>query len=338
MKTFRANFDDVSTLGAKRSVALEVEDAAVDFNGRRRPKLMAAPRDRVSKLENTVAKLSAELVLRCTQLADLCNVRQQQANDLINACDEIDRLSKSINALQNTITQLENGAATRENKLMQLDKENISLRLQLDNSLKESTAVLQRLLSVETAFNDRELAIVSTQERYAQIKVALTAAQAETFRLSASAEEANQRHGNDLNQQGAQFKDQIRKFECAAVEQNRQLKYLEESRAKLASRCDDLSKVVVTLESEKANAQKKYESQAVAVLETILRVERESAERKINELTAELQHERVERLNSERTSAGIRKDIVILLPKLAALQSRATSSELDPFVSENSAA
>jgi DNA repair exonuclease SbcCD ATPase subunit len=316
MKAFRPNFDEQYNIGPKRSAALEVKDAAVDFNGRRSPKIMTIPRDRVREFKNTISKLSAELSLRCTQVADLYNLQQQQANDLTKACDEIDRLSKSINALQDTITHHENETATRENKLIQLGNENITLRSQLNNSLKESAAVLQRSLSVETAFNDRELAIVSAGENYAEIKTELTAALAETFRLSAAAEVENQRHRNELNRQNLQFNEHIKKIDDVAVERTRQIEYLEKSRAELASRCDDLSKAVVALECEKANARQEHESQAVVVLETLLRVERESAECKINELNAEIRRERAKHFNTERNLAGLRESFALLLPKL----------------------
>jgi hypothetical protein len=54
------------------------------------------------------------------------------------------------------------------------------------------------------------------------------------------------------------------------------------------------------------------------VLEALLKVERETAEQKIAELTAALEQERVARADAERTSTTMRKDIVHLLPKLVA--------------------
>jgi hypothetical protein len=54
------------------------------------------------------------------------------------------------------------------------------------------------------------------------------------------------------------------------------------------------------------------------VLEALLKVERETAEQKIAELTSALEQERVARADAERTSTTMRKDIVHLLPKLVA--------------------
>jgi len=338
MKTLSPLFDEMRRLGATKSVAPDGVDTALDFEGRRWPTLSPIPRDRISELENTIEKLSTELALRCTQVADLYNIREQQANDLLISCDEIDRLGASVGALHDRIAVLENDAIPREKAFLQLDKENIGFRLELDKSRKEFAALLERLLGVETGFNDREIAIVSTQEKYAQMKTELIAALAEKFRNSQTIEDANRRHRDELNQQSAYFKEQITGLEGVAVERSRQIKTLQESEARLASRCESLDQIVHTLQHEKKCAQGKYGSHAVEVLETLLKVERENAENKIRELTAVLQHERVEYFNTERTSAGIRKNIVLLLPKLAALRSADASSELDPATHRNNAA
>ena len=92
-------------------------DQAFDAEGRRWPILSAAPRNCVSKLESTIGKLSAELNLRCTQVADLYNTQQQQANEILSACDEIDHLVKAVHAHQGTIAQRETEAAAAKQKL-----------------------------------------------------------------------------------------------------------------------------------------------------------------------------------------------------------------------------
>lgn len=330
----------------------EAVDAALDHDGRRWPTLPSAPRDRVNELEAAIEKLSAELSLRCTQVADLYNIRQQQAGELLTACDEIDRLSKVIDTFQGTMAQRDTEEAATRQKLDLLDKENISLRLQLEQARKESADLLQRLLGVETALNDREVAIVSARESNSQLKEELTAAKAEltatkteltatkaeTVSLMAAIEKANRQRCDELNQQTAQLKDQIKKLEAAAAERDIQLRALEKARANLANRCDDLTKNVEALESVQKNSREKVISQSVEVLETLLKVERETAELRIKELTDELQRERLEHSAAERASAGIRENIVQLLPKLVELRNRPASPEPDASISSNSAA
>jgi hypothetical protein len=55
-------------------------------------------------------------------------------------------------------------------------------------------------------------------------------------------------------------------------------------------------------------------------------------------LTAELQRERLEHSAAERASAGIRENIVRLLPKLVELRNRPASPEPDASISSNNAA
>ena len=68
--------------------------------------MVAAPHHRnIAALEETIAKQSAELNLRCTQVADLYNLQQRQANELQVACEEIDRLSGTISTLLDKTAQ-----------------------------------------------------------------------------------------------------------------------------------------------------------------------------------------------------------------------------------------
>ncbi len=78
--------------------------------------MVAAPRqNNIAALEETIAKQSAELNLRCTQVADLYNVQQRQANELQVACEEIDRLSGTISTLlEKTAQQEADAEATKK--------------------------------------------------------------------------------------------------------------------------------------------------------------------------------------------------------------------------------
>ena len=91
----------------------------------------------MAELERTVAKLSAEITLRCTQVADLHNIKQQQESELLNACEEIELLIKSIDLLQFAITKYDEDAAIEKQKLAQFEAENSDLRLQLETVQKE---------------------------------------------------------------------------------------------------------------------------------------------------------------------------------------------------------
>jgi hypothetical protein len=101
MKIFRFFFDDRpnfavkrqgSTTRAKNSFDQDDEqflpaamqsdqrkNAALDAGGRCWPELPIIPQNRIATLESKIAEQSAELTQRCTQVADLCNIREQQA-------------------------------------------------------------------------------------------------------------------------------------------------------------------------------------------------------------------------------------------------------------------
>jgi|SRR5450631_249555 chromosome segregation ATPase len=307
--------------------AFKEMDPALDCEGTHWPKSPTVARNRISELESIITKQLAELNLRGIQIAELCNVRQQQDSELLVACDKIDRLSKLIALFQDAVTRHETDAAAAKLKLIQSDKEKTALRAQLDTALTESTALLQRALSAETAFNDREIGIVAIQEKIEQIKAS------EKIRLATAIEDVSRQYHNELNQKSTHFKNQIRMIESIVAERNAQVVEIEEARAKLTYRYDDLAKIVDTLECKQQLTQNKIESQisTIEVLETILSVEREAAELKIGQLTAEFQRGCLEHAAVERASATMRKEIVLLLPKLAARQDE-TSRPVDTSV------
>jgi len=363
MKLFRFLFDDRPNLAVKNhgsttraknsfdqtdarflptaSQGGQRKNAALDAEDRRWPELPIIPQDRIASLESKIAKQSAELTQRCTQVADLCNIREQQAIELHDACDQIDRLGESIAGLHDTILQHETEAAAAKQKRLLSENEKFALHLQLDKAKGECADLLQRSLSAETALNDKNIVIASAQEKIDNLNAKIIAMPAETIRLTtAIKEEANTRHRHELNQQRAYFDNQIKKLEGAVAKREMLLKDLEIKRAKLAERCDDLFKIVNVFESTRRLVRDKIESQAgqIYTLETLYRVEREANELKIKELTVELERERVERSAAERTSATIRKNIVPLLPKAAAQRILPLSRDQKELVSHNTAA
>ena len=316
-------------------------NAELGAEGRWWPELSIVPQDRIAILESEIAKQSAELTHRCTQVADLCNIREQQAIELQDACDQIDRLSESIAGLQDTIVQHEAEATAAKQKLLLSENDNFALRLQLDKTKGECAELLQRSLRAETALNDKNMVIASAQEKIDNLNAKLVAIPAETIRLAmAIKEKANNRHRHELNQQRAYFDNQIKKLEGIIGERDIRVKDMEIARAKLAERCNDLSKIVSVFESTRQLARDRIESQTghIHTLETLFRVEREANELKIRELAAELKRDRVERAAAECTLAAIRKNIVPLLPKDAFQRNLPYSREQEKSGPQNTAA
>jgi hypothetical protein len=318
-------------------------DLALDPDGRRWPKLPSVPLEPpvpVKTLENTMTEQSAELALRCAQIADLCNIRQQQAVDLQNACDEIEHLCASIAGLEDRVARHESEAVTAMQNLMRSENDKATLRAQLDRAQRESAELLQRLLRDETALNDQELALASALERIEELKAELATKPEESARVAAAVEEANRWHLNKLNRRSMHFEEQIKKFEKVISQRDIEIENLKLAHAKAEARCDDLAKTAASLEKTQQYERKKVEwgAEQVEFLETVLRVEREASELKVAELTAELRRARVEPVTAERATGAMRKDGVLVLPKLAARRGRLDAIESDTSISRTDAA
>jgi chromosome segregation ATPase len=316
MKMREVNFDDPSTRAVNRRGSTKRNRSSVEpqlaVDERRWPVVLIPQRNDFVTLEETIAKQSAELNLRCTQVADLYNIQQRQANELQTACEEIDRLSRTISMLVETAAQHESEAAAAKKKVAFLENERTDLRTQLHKALKESSELSRRLLAIETVFNDRETTIASTLEKVELLNAELIAAAAERFKLVAAGEGEKQRYRGELYQQKSTFESQIRKLESIAENQGKQISGLEEARDKLARRVD--------------------------VLEILRNSEREAAELKIKQLSQELQRERQGHSAADRASAEMRKEIVFLLPKLEAQRNQPNAPEPGTDVPRNNAA
>jgi chromosome segregation ATPase len=302
-----AEFNDPSN--RRGSARRSAQPAEPSFDARAWP-VVAAPQQRnVSALEDMIAKQSAELNLRCTQVADLYNLQQRQANELQVACEEIDRLSGTIATLLEKNAQQDADAAEAAQQIALLESEKTALRVRLETALADASDLSQRLLSVETAFNDRETSLASAQEKIDTLNSELIAASADTFKIVAVTTGEKQRYRSELNQQKASFEARIKALEATASAQDTQVKTLEEARTRLARR--------------------------VEILETLRKSERETAEFKIKELTEELQRERLGHSAEQRAFAALRQETNSLLPVAVAQNQNAG---LDSFVPHNSAA
>jgi len=307
-----AEFNDPSNRrGAARRSAQPAEPV-LDAHARAWPVVAVQQHRNISALEDTIAKQSAELNLRCTQVADLYNLQQRQANELQVACEEIDRLSGTIASLLEKTAQQNAEAEVAKNQIALLETEKTALRARLETALADSSDLSQRLLSVETAFNDRETSLASALEKIDALNSELIAASADTFKIVAVTTGEKQRYRSELNQQKASFEARIKTLEVTASAQDAQVKTLEEARTRLARR--------------------------VEILETLRKSERETAEFKIKELTEELQRERLGHSAEQRTFAALRDETTSLLPTPVAKINEPRAAGISSFVPHNSAA
>ena len=247
---------------------MKFREPVFDIGREHWPTLPDAPYADISALENTIARQSAELHRRLTEVVELYNAQQQQANELQTACEEIDRLNRIISTLQETTEQYKTDAAAAQNKITLIENEKADLRERLDKALRESGRLADRLLAMQTAFNVRESNVASALEQVELLNSELATASAERFKLVAAVQGEKRRHRSALNQQTSILEDKIARAEALASSQESKIKALEESRGKLEKR--------------------------IGVLDALLKSERDVAELKIKRLTEELRRSRPE--------------------------------------------
>lgn len=290
--------------------------ASLELDERPWPTLDVPPKQGPSPLEKKVADQERELSLRCTQVADLYNLQERLSAELQVAHSEIDRLNAAFAELQDTATHHVAKAAERKKAVTVLYQENVVLNGKLDKAHDETATLSRKMLSLETMFNDREAVITSALEEADLLKAQLAAANEEIAKLTATIDETNQRRQDEDSRQSGMIDDLKHKVESLFVDHGIQLK----TRDKLAKRCDELTKTTAALETAQQESKSKLAAQAehARFLETVLRVERETADAKIKELTEKLEHERVQRAAADDASAAMRREMALLLRQFAA--------------------
>ena len=156
--------------------------------------------------------------------------------------------------------------AAAQNKTAIVENEKEAWRAERDSATRESKALAERLQSMEAAYNVKQSNVAAALEQVEFLNSEVVSASAERFKLVAAAQGEKRRHRTALNQQTSALEDKIKRAEALTATQATQIKHLEEIRTKLDKR--------------------------VEVLETLLKSEREVAERKITRLSEQLSAER----------------------------------------------
>ena len=205
-------------------------------------------------LNEKLARQSAELNRRLTEILELHNVHQRQANELQDAHDEIDRLSQTVSALQEAVTQYQAGAAAAEDEIVLLESEKAALQAQLDGAFEESKTLADRVLAAEAAAKRREENIASSLKQIGFLNAELMAASSERFKVVAAMQGEQRRQRSAFNQQKSMLEIRLQEKEALAATQAATIKQLEGVRDELDKR--------------------------FRVIEALLTSEREAAERK----------------------------------------------------------
>lgn len=311
----RAGIDLDEDLFSPAASSGQATPATADLDGRLWPVLDTPPMPGPSVLEKKIAEQERELSMRCTQVADLYNLQERQTAELQVAYAEIERLNAAFAELQGTATEHAMAAAERKKTTTALHQENAILRSKLEKSQNDIADLSNKMLTVETLFNDREMVITTALEQADLLKAELATAVEERSNLTKAIDEAEQINQSDRARTSATIDELNRKVESLFADHGIQLK----TRDRLAKRCDELAKTVAALESENSDIKIKLSAQGehTTFLEAVLRVERETAEARIKELTEKLEQERQQRAIADRASSAMRQEMAILLRHIA---------------------
>lgn len=288
-----------------------------DADGRRWPRLADGPRERDSGLEQIIDAQKKELARRCAQIADLSNAHQQQAEALLIAREAIESLDQSVTLLQQALTQQERETAAARQELARCEEERNALRAELEQAGALLAASAQRERDAGSALEERDRMIAAARDRIAAIEAELAAQPAQgaepaAARAASVPEPASGEREALLQQRIAALADQL-------AARDRQIGKLDGIVAKIAARYTRLLEANKALESERSQSRDMLKAQAdsITTLAAALRAERDAADRRIAELAGDLRREHEAHAAADREAATFRREIALLLPRLA---------------------
>src|SRR5262245_36280928 len=234
---------------------MKLIEPAFDPAGEFLPASFDAPQKDIRALEDTIARQSAELNLRLTEVLELHTIQSRQAAELEAAHEEIDRLKLTISKLRSAAAQQRMDAVAAQDEIASLENRKADLREQRAGAQREVDKLADRM----AAFDAQKANTAAALKQIGDLNSELVAAAAERFKLVASVHGEKRRS----NQQASFWQSKIKNTAAMAETREMQVKHLQDVRGKLNER--------------------------IQVLEALLESEREVAERKIARLTEEIE-------------------------------------------------
>jgi chromosome segregation ATPase len=334
---------------------------------------LTAAQQGLSALESVKNEQAAELGVRRARINDLQWRLQQESVELQTTRDENRRLGERVTAADKLIVQLEAESESTRIKLTLTEKERAGLQSSLEQALNESARMSRRLVEADNALaaaharlrqmesgltesetdrtrltvaldetNERHLTELNNQRaRYEALQVRATTTERlldeARQMMAARAEELrslDRRFGEATNVRGA-MEGKLGQVEAALAERETELKNLEQAHAALADRNEALTKAVHTRDRGVRLADAKIQAMEdrIMLLEGELRSTQQAAEQRIEDLSAHLQREKLDRAMAEGALEAGRKDVARLLRELT-LQNR-TIAAADPDTRAN---
>ena len=302
-----------------------------DATGRVWPQLAMPPATQDKAPDAKPATQPDQVAERDLVIADLTGQQLAQAEELRNACAQIDHLIEMINALRHEGDSRDLDLATSAQRLIEAENDNADLQATLNAERQKSAALEQRLLEIESEFNDHQVGFTANRETADQLAREMAEMRVEVPKALAAAEvRAHRLFAEQLERLSERHEQQIDQLQTELAERERQTAHLEKTHAELAALFAALSGKIAGLEADKEQAAETIRRQAgqIEFLETTIKVERENADATIKELIAEFGRERERLLARDQDAAEIRKNIVQLLPQLMARHEAADTAQV----------
>ena len=207
--------------------AAEKKAAGFEAEAVRLRDLVAVAQQSVAALERTKAEQLAELNARRNHIAEMQRHAQQQGADLELAREENRKLGERVATADKRAVQLEGQAQAAQQKAMQAEP-GAGRRARL-----RSTRRSRELAQTARRLSETDKTLAATQIRLKAVEANLAEAQAERARLSASLDEANQKHIDEMNRQNS-------RFEALQARANLTENLLEEARQTLMARAEEI--------------------------------------------------------------------------------------------------
>jgi|tagenome__1003787_1003787.scaffolds.fasta_scaffold20960111_3 crescentin len=255
--------------------------------------------DQAQSAAKRLGTLEAEIVAARQKIALSDDEKHSLQNALDQTLAEVSRASRQLTDTNNALA----AAQTR--------------RAQLESSFAEAEGERMRLVAALDEANERHrsessaqaMRLEALQSRAATAEKLLVEARAN---LTARADEIRsfERKLTDTSIARNAAEKKLAQIEGAQQAQERQIKDLEQARAALLERNTALGKNMRTRETELARAEEKIQSSndLIARLEADIQATRARAEKRIEELNALLEHERMDRSVAEGALEATRKD------------------------------
>jgi chromosome segregation ATPase len=340
----------------------EKRAATLDTECKRLRDMATLAQQSAAVLERTKAEQAAEIHTRRAQVAELQRHVQQQGSELQVTRDDNRRLGERCAAADKRTVQAEAENRAAQQKAVQATNERAAVQTALDKALNEYSQTARKLTETEKTLAATQAKLKSAEAALAQAlseSTELSAALDEANQKHL--DEASARHAHiealqaraNVNEKLLEEArralmarcEEVRALERSAAEsfdshsgaverlaqmtsvlaeREQRLKELEQSEALLSEQNRSLTSTLAAREEACNRAQQKVKEQEelMAQYEGQFASTREASELQIEQLTAQVQREKIERAMAEGALESGRKDIARLMHELAAMQVR----------------